>query len=210
MFDMDGVLFDSMPYHAIAWHRTFLEYGFDIPPSALYLHEGRTGKSTVQILLGEKEASRWQEYYSRKVRHFQSFPPPSAMTGALASVRAVRTCGCSAIVVTGSSQKGLLERLERDFSGLFSAVVSSSDVVYGKPSPEPYLLGLSRMGVQPCDAMVVENAPLGVESGHAAGCFVAAVNTGPLPDRSLLDAGADVLFHSMEELSQAIPDLLSR
>ena len=49
------------------------------------------------------------------------------------------------------------------------------------------------------DFIVVENAPLGVRAGVAAGVFTIAVNTGPLPDEVLLNQGANLLFHSMRE-----------
>ena len=65
-------------------------------------------------------------------------------------------------------------------------------------------------GLTPSESMVVENAPLGVEAGHKAGCFVIAVNTGPLPDSLLTDAGADILFHSMKELSMHIKDFFTQ
>jgi len=78
----------------------------------------------------------------------------------------------------------------------------------GKPDPEPYLTGLRKAGVAPQDAVVVENAPMGVESGHAAGCLVVAVNTGPLPDQCLLDAGADYLFPSMDALAEHLEEIL--
>ena len=79
-------------------------------------------------------------------------------------------------------------------------MVTSFDVKYGKPNPEPYLMGLKKAGVEPWEGIVVENAPLGVEAGVAAKIFTIAVNTGPLPDQVLLDAGANLLFHSMQEL----------
>ena len=89
-------------------------------------------------------------------------------------------------------------------------MVTAFDVKYGKPNPEPYLMGmekyrkvLSAAGketVAPNHFIVVENAPLGVEAGVAAGVFTIAVNTGPLPDDALLSQGADLLFHSMQEL----------
>ena len=53
------------------------------------------------------------------------------------------------------------------------------------------------------EAIVIENAPLGVQAGVAAGIFTIAVNTGPLPDKVLLDAGANLLFHSMQEFNEA-------
>ena len=86
-------------------------------------------------------------------------------------------------------------------------MVTAFDVKYGKPDPEPYLIGLEKAGVQPWEAIVVENASLGVQAGVAARIFTVAVNTGPLPDRVLLDAGADYLLPDMERLAHRFEDL---
>ena len=50
MFDMDGVLFNSMPNHARAWHRAMAFYGLDLPEDEAYMHEGRTGFNTINIV----------------------------------------------------------------------------------------------------------------------------------------------------------------
>jgi beta-phosphoglucomutase-like phosphatase (HAD superfamily) len=68
-------------------------------------------------------------------------------------------------------------------------------------------MGLEKAHVNASQSIVVENAPLGVRAGVAAGVFTIAVNTGPLPDKVLLDAGADLLFHSMQELSDSWAEL---
>ena len=77
-------------------------------------------------------------------------------------------------------------------------MVTAFDVKYGKPNPEPYLMGLEKAGVKANEAIVIENAPIGVQAGVAAGIFTVAVNTGPLDGQVLLDAGADLLFPSMQ------------
>ena len=59
-------------------------------------------------------------------------------------------------------------------------MVTAFDVKYGKPNPEPYLMALKKGGLKADEAVVIENAPLGVEAGHKAGIFTIAVNTGPL------------------------------
>lgn len=208
MFDMDGVLFDSMPKHARAWHETLLEIGYDVPESAFFLHEGRISSSTVAILIGPGHDHK--VLYKRKGEILASLPRIEVMAGAPDAVRAAREAGADTIVVTGSSQDMILNRLRVEFDGMLKEdwMVTGRDVKCGKPSPEPYLRGLAKAGVKPEDAIVVENAPLGVKSGHDAGCFVAAVNTGPLPDRVLLDEGADVLYHSMSELAAHMGELL--
>ena len=47
LFDMDGVLFDSMPYHADAWSRVMTEAGYNFSKEDVYMNEGRTGSSTI-------------------------------------------------------------------------------------------------------------------------------------------------------------------
>ena len=78
-------------------------------------------------------------------------------------------------------------------------MVTAFDVKYGKPNPEPYLMGLQKAGVKPNEAIVVENAPLGVRAGVAAGIFTVALNTGPLHDEALTSEGANLLFPSMND-----------
>ena len=108
-------------------------------------------------------------------------------------------------VVTGSGQASLLDRLEHNFPGMFrqELMVTAFDVKYGKPNPEPYLMALEKGGLKPNEAIVIENAPLGVEAGHIAGIFTIAVNTGPLNGEILLNAGADLLFPSMQALRES-------
>lgn len=63
--------------------------------------------------------------------------------------------------------------------------------------------GIGKGGLKPNEAIVIENAPLGVEAGHKAGIFTIAVNTGPLNGEILLNAGADLLFPSMQSLCES-------
>ncbi len=62
--------------------------------------------------------------------------------------------------------------------------------------------------VSPSQSIVVENAPLGVESGDRAGAFTVGVTTGPIPRSALEEAGAAVVFSSMPEFAEALPTLL--
>ena len=70
-------------------------------------------------------------------------------------------------------------------------------------------MALQKGGLNPDQAIVVENAPLGVKSAVAAGIFTIAVNTGILRDEELLNSGANLLYHSMEELLIDLPKILS-
>lgn len=204
---MDGVLFDSMPYHADAWHKTMKTHGLHLSKEEAYMHEGRTGAGTINIVcqrqLGRNATQEEIEnIYQDKSIEFNKHPEAERMPGAWELLQKIKSEGLVPTVVTGSGQRSLLDRLEHNFPGMFcqELMVTAFDVKHGKPHPEPYLMALEKGGWQPGEAVVIENAPLGVEAGHKAGIFTIAVNTGPLDGQVLLDAGADMLFPSMQAL----------
>ena len=208
LFDMDGVLFDSMPYHSEAWHKVMKSHGLTLSREEAYMHEGRTGASTINIVfqreLGrEATQEEIESIYQEKSVLFNSYTEAKPMPGAWELLQKVKKDGLIPMVVTGSGQLSLLERLEHHYPGMFhkELMVTAFDVKYGKPNPEPYLMALKKGGIKADEAVVVENAPLGVEAGHNAGIFTIAVNTGPLNGQVLLDAGADLLFPSMQALN---------
>lgn len=71
-------------------------------------------------------------------------------------------------------------------------------------------MGLQKAGVRADEAMVVENAPLGVRAGVAAGIFTVAVNTGPLPVETLSSEGANIVLPSMMDLAHDFKHIASR
>ena len=214
LFDMDGVLYNSMPYHASAWHRAMAQFGYDLPEEEVYMHEGRTGTSTVNLVSrrehGEEVSDeRVEEIYKVKSKFFNEFPPAEPMPGALSLLHQLKEQGLKILIVTGSGQRSLLDKLNVDYPDIFrrELMVTAFDVRRGKPDPEPYLMGLQKGELSPEECIVVENAPLGVRAAKAAGIFTIAVNTGPLPDEALLSEGADLLFPSMQALSDAWSEL---
>ena len=211
LFDMDGVLYDSMPNHAKAWSTAVTEFGLSMSPHEAYLHEGRTGHGTINILAqrhwGRNATTEEMErIYAAKSALFNTCPEPQPMPGAAQLLQSIRSLGLTIVLVTGSAQHSLLTRLAHDFPDIFSAerMVTAFDVKHGKPHPEPYLMGLEKAGVSASEAIVIENAPLGVEAAHAAGIYTIAVNTGPLSPKVLLDAGADIVLPREGGFAQAL------
>lgn len=209
LFDMDGVLFDSMKNHATAWNKAMKLYNMTLTEEEAYMHEGRTGASTINIVSVRErgyEATKEEikEIYKTKSDIFNGLPKAKRMPGALEVLTQIKENGLTPMVVTGSGQLSLLDKLNHNFPNIFQEhlMVTAFDVKYGKPNPEPYLMALKKAGINANQAIVIENAPLGVQAGVAAGIFTIAVNTGPLPDSALLEQGANLLFHSMNEFSE--------
>lgn len=208
LFDMDGVLFDSMGNHAEAWVRAAEQHGLTMTREMVYENEGRTGDGTINLLTEvqwgrEATPEECKAIYETKSRVFNSLPEAQPMPGAAQLLNACKQAGLIIVLVTGSGQKSLLSRLEHAYPGIFvpEHAVTAFDVKLGKPHPEPYLMGLKKAGVSASEAIVVENAPLGVRAGRAAGFFTIGVNTGPLADEVLKNAGANVVIGSMQELA---------
>lgn len=210
---MDGVLFDSMPNHAYAWSHAMTEYGLQMTPEEVYMNEGRTGSATINMLANRfwgRDATEEEKQliYEAKSKVFNTCPEAKPMPGALETLKAVKEKGLKIVLVTGSAQTSLLEKLERSYPGFFhqDLMVTGFDVKLGKPYPEPYLKGLQKAGIKPKEGIVVENAPLGVQAGHAAGIFTIAANTGPLEDEVLKNAGADIVLPGMIDVAKFFSD----
>lgn len=217
LFDMDGVLYDSMPNHAISWHKSMEKFGLDMKPEDAYQYEGMRGVETIKLLARQqwnKELSDEEAHcmYQEKAEEFCSCPKAAKMNGVEELMHKIKSHGLNIAVVTGSGQKTLLDKLETEFSGMINSgmVITSFDVKHGKPDPEPYICGMKKAGIQPWEGIVVENAPLGVRSATAAKIFTVAVNTGPLPDKMLADEGANLIFPDMQTFKEVLDNLIKR
>jgi len=214
---MDGVLYDSMPSHVNAWKETMDALGVESSTEDFYLYEGRTGASTINIFFNrslgrDATPEEIEKIYAKKAKRFVELEAPESKTmpGAIEVLEKVKSLGLMRVIVTGSGQLSLIDKLQKAFPGYFEKdlMVTAYDVRFGKPDPEPYLMGLSKAGISADEAIVVENAPLGIESAKVAGIRTIAVNTGPLPDQVLLDAGANWVFPDMKTLAEHIEGLL--
>lgn len=235
---MDGVLFDSMKNHAEAWYQVMGEhYGFACDRTIFYMYEGSTGAQTIDAFFLEQRGRHAYEdeikaIYAEKSQCFSQLGPAEAMPGAAEVLKKVGEWGFTRVLVTGSGQPSLINRLDLVFPGVFDwdHIVSGLDcpLGHGKPHPDPYLFGLRKAagitepldwakvparpvhfgGLLPTEAVVVENAPMGVRAAKAAGIYTIAVNTGPLDPLVLKEAGADVVLSSMQELADRFEEVL--
>ena len=208
-FDMDGVLFNSMPHHAIAWEEVMKEHDLPFTAYDCYLNEGRTGESVIREAMWKarnRDATpdEIKQIYTEKSERFNLLAQQAGGTvvvdGVVEVLRYVQSTGSQIWVVTGSGMRSLLDNLNNALPPVFQRerMVTAFDVTHGKPDPEPYLKAWERSGLKKEQCFVIENAPLGIRSGKAAGLTVYAVNTGILTREDL--AQADQVFDSMAEL----------
>ncbi len=216
LIDMDGVLYDSMKNHSKAWCRLSDELGWKYSPEEFFLYEGMTGAAIIRLMM-KREMGRTdisdeeaKDLYAKKAQYFMELGEVDQIDGTFEMLTTLRSAGIKRVLVTGSGQKTLLERIHKDYPGTFpdDLRVTAHDVKYGKPNPEPYLMGLKKAGAEPGNTIVIENAPLGVQAGHASGCFTVAVTTGPIPKEEMVKSGADIVYPTMRAFAEQLPWLI--
>ena len=208
LFDMDGVLYNSMPNHAVAWHEAMKQFGIHFTADDSYATEGARGVDTIRHYVRMQQGKEItpeeaQRMYDVKTEIFHRMPVAEIFPGVLPLMQKIKDAGITIGVVTGSGQRPLFKRLLNDFDGFLTEdhIVTAYDVERGKPNPDPYLMGLRKAGnLQPWQGIVVENAPLGVRAGVAARIFTIGINSGPLPDAALADQGANIVLQRITEL----------
>ena len=215
-FDQDGVLYNSMPYHAASWAWAMTKHGLPYTEMECYRNEGRTSTGVIQEhhqqMFGTDATPELIEaIYQDKSAHFTEMTGgfPGIIPNVDKVLEYLHAHGVQCWVVTGSGQRNLINALNKTFNNVFTGIISSFDVTKGKPDPEPYLKAWEKSGFKKEECMVVENAPLGVRAAKAAGLYTIAVNTGILPDSDLTAEGADEVLPNMQALLDRITAILS-
>jgi HAD superfamily hydrolase (TIGR01509 family) len=214
-WDLDGVIYDSLPQYLKAWKDGFNSINVDLPDKYVYEHEGRSGQETIkeifkEILDRSPSDEEVEKILTRRNQVLFDLGEPPLMKNVKEILERIKNSGLSNWIVTGSSREGIKEQIQEDLKDLIDInnIITGNDVLYGKPHPEPYLMALSRAQISPCEAIVIENAPLGIQSAISSGAFCIALNTGILADDSLNEAGAQIIFPSLNELSKKWTSIL--
>ncbi len=199
VFDMDGVILDSLPAHLSSWQRTLAPLGIDLSADDLYPLEGvpteRTAQRLTERLLGRACSDEEAQRLARTKRaFFREMFHPTFIPGIVPLLHDLRGRGYRLALVTGSASSVVGESLApTGLAHLFEVIVTGDQVSQGKPDPEPYQSAAVRLGLRPSECLAVENAPLGIQSAKAAGMGCLALRT-TLPADRLSAAGADQVF----------------
>src|SRR5579863_10046476 len=172
LFDLDGVLISSTPAVARVWRRWAVEHGFS-PDEVVERAHGRPSLTTVREYLpdADHEAEN-REVERREIEDLEGVVPLPGALELLASLPADRWT-----IVTSCTRRLAEVRINAAGLPLPPRMITSNDIVKGKPDPEPYLRGAALLGFPPAECVVVEDAPAGMRSGKSAGSKVIAFRT---------------------------------
>ena len=195
IFDMDGVLVDAMPFHCKAIQTAAKqEVNIDVKQRDVYLLEGMPGEDMVNELLrhkrytgniqeisnddnSDKLDSVAHRIHERKKKIFEQINASAPINGAKELISNIR---CKKALVSGAAKQEVDSIISKYFGkDAFDVIVTGEDLEEGKPSPDPFRTALTKMDLKESEAIVVENAPLGVKAANNAGirCIVTLNNT---------------------------------
>jgi mannitol-1-/sugar-/sorbitol-6-phosphatase len=199
LFDLDGVLIDSVQVVERAWRRWAREQHLDTGEVLRTVH-GRRARDVVRMFAPALDPAE----QVRQISGYEMADGDSGLAvipGALECVRATRR-GRWAVVTSGGRELAAqrLAAVGLAAAGIPApgALVTGDDVERGKPDPEPYLRAAELLGVPAAECVVVEDAPAGVLAGQRAGMTVLAVAT-THPADALTQA--DHVFSAMDEVA---------
>jgi beta-phosphoglucomutase len=180
-FDLDGVIADTLHYHFLAWEKMFQDLGGSVSEHSVLLHEGRASREILPTFLAEAGVTLPTEehaaFIDRKREYYRSILQVAYYPHVFEVIAELRRRGFLTALVTASSKKNMETALSEDHRQLFDFLITGDEVHRAKPSADPYLAPMHHMNLSPNDCLVVENAPLGIESAKNAGMICVAVET---------------------------------
>lgn len=202
LFDMDGVIVDSMPYHYIAWYEALRPYGIRATAFDAYVREGEKWQKTLKELFSREglkySGSIGKRIFADRARVFKKYFRRNIFFGADEFLSCIKAKGYLMALVSGTPEAEIKKILPKAIRSKFDVIVAGDHLKVGKPHPAPYLKAARALRVRANKCAVVENAPNGIASAKAAGMFCFAVTTS-LPKEYLKKA--DVIVDKLEEIT---------
>ena len=177
LFDFDGTLADTMEGHYSAWRAALGEHGISIAANDYYPLEGMGLHEVARVFT---KGLRWteatiDELVRKKKKYFVDRQSIIFYPGVESLISELKDRKVPMAIVTAGHLDQLRSSVPAHFLNNFDALITGDMFSRGKPDPEPYLLGVGRLGMSPNECVAVENAPLGVQSARGANIYCIAI-----------------------------------
>jgi len=202
IWDMDGVIADTAPYHFSAWQEVFQKREVNYTEEDFRHSFGLRNDTIIRNILGEQTAQGEIEAIAReKEETFRSMigQKIKPLPGAVELIKSLRENRFKMAIASSTP----MENIQLITGGLgidnyFQSIVTGQDVTEGKPSPQGFLLAAQRLGVEPRNCIVIEDAVAGVTAAKRAGMHCLAI-TNTHPRQSLKEA--DLIIDTLKAVS---------
>jgi beta-phosphoglucomutase len=206
LFDVDGVLIDSMRLHVDSWYEVFEGVGIKIASEDIYFLEGNNDSEIIEETFKKagKELQPGQiEYLAKTKNEVFKFDQVEPFRGTLDCLKELKLQFTLA-AVSGSNRFTVEKAINKFFPGCFEVIITGDEMERGKPYPDPYLEAIKKLNLTEKECIIVENSPLGIESANRAEIDCVAVastlNTKYLQHANLVFKDHSALFEYLRNL----------
>ncbi len=205
LLDMDGTLVDHFDTIFRCFHYAAEQLG-KTPPTYDMVRRAVGGSMPVTIrkFFEENEIKEAKRHWNDRFDEIH-LEGVILLDGARELLDAVTRKGIQAAVFTnkgGSHTRNIIESL--GLSKYFSLVIGAHDTEFRKPQPELSQIALDRLGVKASEAILIGDSPFDIESAHCVGMTSLCVSTGSHTAAELVEAGADRVFESLQEIADTV------
>lgn len=198
IWDMDGVIADTAPYHLKAWQEVFQKRGVNFTEEDFRRSFGQRNDTIINNTLGrdaspaeiEAISVAKEKNFRQRIRH--NIKP---LPGVIKLIDSLKEHGFRMALASSAPVENIqLLTIGLGINNYFQSVISDDDVTEGKPDPQVFLLAAQELGVDPENCIVIEDAVAGVIAAKRAGmCCLAITNTHPRDSLTEADLVVDTL-----------------
>ena len=205
LLDVDGTLVDTNYQHALAWYCAFRRHEIVLPLWRVHRHIGMGGDQLIAALCGDEvEESRGDDIRAaEKDLYMELIGEVEPLPGARRLIEALKARGHTVVLASSAKSEEVDHYLDLlDARELVDAWTTSADVEHTKPDPDLVAAGLEKAGGGP--GVMVGDSTWDCEAARRCGIATIGLLTGGFSAQELVDAGAAVVFESIEELLEGI------
>ncbi|MFL5844000.1 MAG: HAD family hydrolase [Solirubrobacteraceae bacterium] len=209
ILDIDGTLVDTNYQHVVAWYRAFRQHDHIVAMWQIHRHMGMGGDKLIGSICGDAvEEEQGEDIRSAEKPLYKAMiEEVEPLAGARDLMVDLKNAGHTLVLASSAKADELDHYLDLlDARELADDWTSSADVEETKPAPDIVESALKKAGAEAEDAVMIGDTPWDIEAAERAGLPTIAVMTGGFSEAELRDAGALMVFETIEDLRAGLSD----
>ncbi len=205
IFDKDGILFNTEVFYNEAWKLAGKDFGLDVSDAFCLKMKGRSKHAIIELIqqtFPSVDPYKMRESCFKHVKRMME-ENLELKPGVVEVLQYLKTRGYKTAVASSATREQIYDNLERGkILHYFDVVVAGFDIDKSKPEPDIFLKACRQLALKPEECYVFEDSPLGIQAGHAAGCYTILIPDLFEPKDQPYDEVCKDFFEVMEKIEK--------